>query len=75
MLAIRTRDRLQLTQKEMAERLEMSESSYSAIETGASMCGTLTAMLLLLEHEDADVFLNELMVKFEKQREEKMHTV
>ena len=33
-LAIKTRDRLNLTQREMGERLQMSESSYSDIETG-----------------------------------------
>ena len=37
-LAIRTRDRFGLTQKEMGERLHMSESSYSDIETGRSYC-------------------------------------
>ena len=47
MLAITTRDELQLTQREMAEILEMSESSYSGIETGRAMCGTLTTTLLL----------------------------
>ena len=46
-LAIKTRERLSLTQKEMGERLQMSESSYSDIETGKSKCGTLSAVLLL----------------------------
>lgn len=46
-LAIITRDELHLTQREMAEYLEMSESSYSDIETGRTMCGTLTTTLLL----------------------------
>lgn len=46
-LAIKTRGRLSLTQKEMGERLQMSESSYSDIETGKSKCGTLSAVLLL----------------------------
>ena len=46
-LSIKTRARLSFTQKEMAEHLQMSESSYSDIETGKSKCGTLTAVLLL----------------------------
>jgi len=69
LLAIRTRDRLDLTQREMAERLEMSESSYSDIETGVYMCGTLTAMLLLLMQEDPQGFLQALDEAFAKQYE------
>ena len=33
-LAIKTRERLRLTQREMSDRLQMSESSYSDIERG-----------------------------------------
>lgn len=62
-LAIRTRERLHLTQKEMAIRLEMSESSYSDIETGLSMCGTLTTVLLLSEQDDPYAYLQELREK------------
>ena len=69
LLAIRTRDRLDLTQREMAERLEMSESSYSDIETGVYMCGTLTTMLLLLMQEDPRGFLQALDEAFAKQYE------
>ena len=69
LLAIRTRDRLDLTQREMAERLEMSESSYSDIETGVYMCGTLTAMLLLLMQEDPQGFLQALDEAFAKKYE------
>ena len=69
LLAIRTRDRLDLTQREMAERLEMSESSYSDIETGVYMCGTLTVMLLLLMQEDPRGFLQALDEAFAKQYE------
>ena len=69
LLAIRTRDRLDLTQREMVERLEMSESSYSDIETGVYMCGTLTAMLLLLMQENPRGFLQTLDEAFAKQYE------
>lgn len=62
-LAIKTRDRLHLTQREMAIKLEMSESSYSDIETGLSMCGTLTTVLLLSEQDDPYAYLQELSEK------------
>ena len=65
-LAIKTRDRLQLTQKEMAYKFEMSESSYSDIETGVFMCGTLTTMLLLSEQDDPKSVLDEFKVKLEE---------
>ena len=51
-LAIQTRQRLNLTQKEMGERLHMSYSNYSDIETGQiECCSTLTAILLLGMHK------------------------
>ena len=65
-LAIRTRDRLQITQGEMAKKLEMSESSYSDIETGKSNCGTLTTVLLLSIQEDPTHFLGTVNVEFQK---------
>ena len=65
MLALQTRDRLNLTQKEMAKRLEMSESSYSDIETGKAMCSTLTTVLLLQMQEDPDAYLKYLQKQFE----------
>ena len=63
-LAIRTRARLNLSQREMAIKLEMSERSYSDIETGVSMCGTLTTILLLSEQEDPYSYLQALKKKF-----------
>lgn len=65
-LAIKTRERLNLTQKEMSEILHMSESSYSDIETGKSNCGTLTTVLLLSIQEDPTHFLSTVNVKFQK---------
>ena len=65
-LAIKTRDRLNLTQKEMSEILHMSESSYSDIETGKSNCGTLTTVLLLSIQEDPTHFLNAVNEEFQK---------
>ena len=44
-LAIKTRERLGLTQREMSESLQMSEGNYSDIETGeVGCCSTLTAI-------------------------------
>ena len=65
-LAIKTRERLNLTQKEMSEILHMSESSYSDIETGKSNCGTLTTVLLLSIQEDPTNFLSTVNVEFQK---------
>ena len=57
-LAIETRERLALTQKEMGEKLYMSESSYSDIETGRSHCGMLTAVLLLdMQNDPKAIFI------------------
>ncbi len=58
-LAIRTRNHLSLTQREMSLLLVMSESSYSDIETGRTFCGMLTTILLLKMQEDPAEFLAE----------------
>ena len=71
-LAIVTRDRLHLKQREMAKSLEMSESSYSDIETGRTMCGTLTAVLLLAMQKEPSVFLAHVSVRFEQKYEKEM---
>ena len=65
-LAIMTRDELHLTQREMAESLEMSESSYSDIETGRTMCGTLTTTLLLGKLGDPTVTLKQINEKLHR---------
>ena len=74
-LAIRTRDKLGITQKEMSKRLVMSESSYSDIETGKAMCGTLTAVLLLNMQDAPNTDLLRLRELFEKQHEKEMQAV
>lgn len=63
LLAIKTRAHLGYTQREMSEKLEMSESSYSDIETGRSKCSMLTAVLLLRMQKDPDEFLKKLEEK------------
>jgi len=71
-LAITTRDRLGLTQKEMGRRLAMSESCYSDIETGRAMCSTLTAVILLDMQDDPKRFLFSVEAKFNEQYEKEM---
>lgn len=65
-LALKTRDRLGLTQKAMSELLSMSENSYCDIESGTYMCGTLTATLLLLMQEDPNAVLQTLRKKLDE---------
>ena len=73
-LAIKTRDQLELTQKEMARLLDMTENSYSDIETGGYMCGTLTAILLLAEQQDPNAYLQHLKAKFNELYERDMQS-
>ena len=63
-LAIETRERLSLTQREMGELLEMSESSYSDIETGKNKCGALTSILILDLQDDPSKFLQNVKRRF-----------
>ncbi len=74
-LAIRTRDRLGLTQKEMGEKLHMSESSYSDIETGRSYCSMPTAMYLLDMQEDPGAFIHKSVKKATAQEEKELQPV
>jgi len=74
-LAIQTRQRLELTQREMGVRLMMTESSYSDIETGHAGCGTLTQFLLLEMQEKPEVFIREDSVKFAACCEAEMQSV
>ena len=66
-LAIETRDRLNLTQREMGEQLQMGESSYSDLETGETICpSALTETLLLKMQQDPSVFLDRVVERFEE---------
>ena len=71
-LAIQTRDRFGLTQKEMGEKLCMSESSYSDIETGRSYCSMPTAILLLDMQEKPKIFLQKSVAKATKQKKKEL---
>ena len=74
-LAIKTRERLQLTQREMSDRLQMSDSSYSDIERGVHNPGALSAILLLNMQDDPNRFLNTVDEKFREWYEREMMTV
>ena len=74
-LAIKTRERLQLTQREMGDRLQMSDSSYSDIERGVHNCSVLTGILLLNMQDDPNCFLNTINEKFQKWYEGELMTV
>lgn len=72
MLALETRSRLGLTQKEMSELLSMGERSYFDIESGNYKCGTLTAFLLLVLQEDPNIFLDTVRDEFDRILEKEM---
>ena len=64
-LALETRATLGLTQKEMSELLSIGERSYSDIESGTSICGTLTVILLLSLQDDPNLILQSLREEFD----------
>ena len=74
-LAIRTRNRLHLTQREMGERLEMGENSYPDIETGRYSCGMLTTVLLLAMQKDIPFYLFDTQSKFSDRLERRNKVV
>lgn len=75
-LAIETRERLNLTQKEMGELLHMGESSYSDIETGETICASaVTETLLVQMQEDPKIFLDRVSKRFVKRYEKEMAPV
>jgi len=75
LLAIKTRERFKLTQKEMSDRLQMSDSSYSDIERGINSPGALTVVLLLNMQDDPNFFLNTIDEKFRSWYKREMTTV
>ncbi len=74
-LALKTRNHLELTQKQMSELLFMNEKSYSYIETGVYMCGTLTCIILIMMQEDPNDFLQNLKQKIDKVYDEEKQVV
>ena len=66
-LALHTRAKLDLTQTKMGDRYVMSGDSFSNIESGENMCGTLTTIFLL---HDPNGILKDITEKLEKLRRE-----
>lgn len=71
-LALQTRSNMGVTQRIMSERYVMAESSYSALESGDYMCGTLTTVLLLADQPDPKATLEEIVNRLEKLRKDEM---
>ncbi|MGI5825628.1 MAG: helix-turn-helix domain-containing protein [Bacillota bacterium] len=58
---IETREALELTQEEMAERLSMSFVAYNEIEAGINLCSTTTFILFLINcSPDRELIFNEI---------------
>ena len=67
----RTRSRLNLTQLQMAEKLEMDERSYIDLEHGKSCCSAVTlALFLIYICDDIVLFLTDLRLAFEKENDQ-----
>ncbi len=60
------RHRLGITQEVMANALVMAPRSYADIERGASNCGMLTTVLLIMSMDDSVEFLDELKKDIEE---------
>ncbi len=65
-VAIQTREKHGFTQAKMADFLVMATRSYADIEDGVNMCGTLTAILLLIDMDNRELFLDDLQRKLEE---------
>lgn len=74
-LALQTRSNMEVTQRIMSERYVMAENSYSALESGDYMCGTLTTVFLLADQPDPTATLKDIKEKLEKLREEELITL
>ncbi len=68
-LALKERERQRLTQAQMAEMLCMSTRSYAYIESGANLCGTLTAVMLLIDCPEREAILRDIKVKLQEYKE------
>ena len=67
---LQTRGRLRLTQSEMAERLGISERSYSALDRGEYLCGTMTLLRFMIYcHNDPIQLLDKCRKEIEKKEE------
>ncbi len=68
-LILEQRKELNYTQMKMADSLHMATRSFADIESGKSMCGALTTVLLLIKVQDVEGFLQYINSKFETVRQ------
>ena len=68
-LLLRTRDRLGLTQAQMAIRYAMAKNTYSDLEAEKHGFGTLTTVLLLKDQEDPGAVLDKLSMQLKQSLE------
>ena len=71
-LAIKTREHLGITQRQMGELLRMGESSYSDIETGKYNCSMPTAILLLNMQPEPTALIQGCVAELIKSEEREM---
>ena len=65
-LTIKLREKMNLTQSQMAGYLELSERAYSDIETGVTCCPSALTLVLLLKLTDNPLdFLDQVYLKLE----------
>ncbi len=64
-LVLQQMNELNYTQMKMADMLYMATRSFADIESGKSMCGTLTTVLLLMQLPNANSFLKNVKYKFD----------
>ncbi len=65
-LILRLHEKEDFTQERMANALLMDRRSLADLETGAHMCGTLTAVFMLICLEDGGAFLLGLRQRLEE---------
>lgn len=66
---VETRDRKELSQAQMAEKLAMDERSYIDLDHGKTCCSAVTLVLFLIYIcEDAGKFLSDLKEALEENR-------
>lgn len=64
---LQSRNQLDLTQNQMAEKLNMSNRAYASLESGKSCCSAITLVFFLLLCMDSyDKFLEDLRKEFKE---------
>ena len=66
---LRTRNKLGLTQSQMAEKLNIGHRAYISLESGKSCCSAITLVFFLLCMDNYDTFLEDLRKEFKEAHE------